>query len=230
MRSVYSQQTPCITLQGSWPCLGTLWGSSLFWEIPAIVELLQAVPGYDAIFHNCVHGGRRNKSTRWWSTHDIFQPLAAKCPGTHPHASWAPRIMNGRPVYPTKEEAEYPKEFCTRVAALLRDSLMPIPQQQALYGPASATLRCVLEQQPRKVQSLVPEYAHYDPWALPLDSTAALRRLLQCYPKGSRAVRKQMVQWGKIRACVIPSQSSEILSKNLTSSWSWATKNEEDGS
>ena len=87
----------------------------------------------------------------------------------------------------------------------------------------------MLEQQPRKVQPLVAEYAHYDPWALPLDSATALQKLLSCYPRGSRVVRKQIIQWGQVRACVKPSQSTESLSRNLSPAWSWATKSEDEG-
>ena len=41
-------------------------GNSLFWKTPAVQQFLREVAGYDAMFHQCVHGSLRDKLTRWW--------------------------------------------------------------------------------------------------------------------------------------------------------------------
>ncbi len=57
-------------------------GNSLFWKIPSVQRFLQEVAGYDAVFHHCVHGGLRDKLTRWWASVDWFLPLAILCDKT----------------------------------------------------------------------------------------------------------------------------------------------------
>ena len=91
-------------------------GNSLFWKIPFIVDFLEKNPGFDAMFHHCVHGGLRDKLTRWWSDRDWFLPLALLCDGQHVHAKWNPEVKDGKIVYPTHEEAAYPMLLCKRLA------------------------------------------------------------------------------------------------------------------
>lgn len=82
-------------------------GNSLFWKIPFIVAFLEKNPGFDAMFHHCVHGGLRDKLTRWWSDR--------VCDGQHVHAKWNPEVKDGKIIYPT-HEAAYPMLLCKRLA------------------------------------------------------------------------------------------------------------------
>jgi hypothetical protein len=50
--------------------------NSLFWDYPEIDEILQEYVGFSVYFHHCMHGGTRNKKTRWWSSEDVFNPLS----------------------------------------------------------------------------------------------------------------------------------------------------------
>ena len=49
--------------------------NSLFWLIPSVVSLLEQLQGFDTLFHNCCHGGKRKNYIRWWCTHDWFLRL-----------------------------------------------------------------------------------------------------------------------------------------------------------
>ena len=89
-------------------------GSSLFWKFPSVQQFLHEVAGYDAIFRHCVHGGLRDKLTRWWASVDWFLPLAVLCDKQHAHASWNPEIKDGKITYPTHDEAAYPILLCRR--------------------------------------------------------------------------------------------------------------------
>ena len=77
--------------------------SSLFWEVPCIAALTAI--GHNCTFDNCMHGGERKKTTRWWSSVPWFESLKGLCDNTHSHKSWAPIQKDGRLVYPSAEEA-----------------------------------------------------------------------------------------------------------------------------
>ena len=97
--------------------------NSWFWSLPVIQRMTRSMSGCFTTFDMCVHGGSRAKAATFWAN-------SQKCPGNHKHDSWAPRIVDGRPHYPTKAEAAYPALLCQRIAALVRrhccpDSLPP---------------------------------------------------------------------------------------------------------
>ena len=52
--------------------------NSLFWEIPAVRDLLESITGHMTYFDNCCHGGTRKKGTAWWSLVNWFNNLAAR--------------------------------------------------------------------------------------------------------------------------------------------------------
>lgn len=63
--------------------------NSLFWFYPEIEALLDK--GYRVDFHNCMHGGARNKLTTWWATQRVFGELSILCDGRPEHAKWNPK-------------------------------------------------------------------------------------------------------------------------------------------
>ena len=79
--------------------------NSLFWVYPDIVRVLQAHPGISVTFSNCMHGGKRNKLTKWWSSKDVFSDLAVLCDQKHSHAQWNPIQQGSSLSFPTAEEA-----------------------------------------------------------------------------------------------------------------------------
>ena len=76
-------------------------------------------------FQSCEHGGERDKWTCWFGTEAVFTPLRALCTHVHSKQAWRPYMdESGRPVFPTKAEAAYPKPLCQRVATLVKQETM----------------------------------------------------------------------------------------------------------
>ena len=191
-------------------------------DIPVSVEntmeFLAQNAGHWVTFSNCMHGGTRDKATHWWSTMPWFAPLSAMCTKDHNHASWKPCIVDGKPFFPTVQEAAYP---CQRVAEIVRAHCTRCPLQQSIFGPESARLRLPFEKQPRRSRALVSEFAHYGPRAVCLEDPTATDKLLQSYPKGARVTRRKLRQWGQVRACSLPHTSNDKLKQGLKDKWSW---------
>ena len=59
-------------------------------------------------FHNCCHGGSRDKLTSIWVNDDWLDGLEARCDGSHPHKSWKVTLSDSAVHFPTSEEAAYP--------------------------------------------------------------------------------------------------------------------------
>ena len=195
--------------------------NSLFWSIPCIASALASIKGFDVHFAHCMHGGRRDKKTCWWSNRPWFAALEAPCSRDHPHSSWAPRLVAGKPVFPTAEEAAYPHLLCKRVACLVLQRGGPLEVPKALHGPSSAITRLVWEKPSRRFLSLVPEYTQFDMWAVPLEQQSRAAQILKCYPKGARVCDRRLCRWGEVRACIPPRVPFKVLRHQLGPSWSW---------
>ena len=117
------------------------------------------------VFSSCLHGGSREKSTKWLSSPGVFSSLAGECPGesaTHKHLPYGVHRANKRWRFDTASEGAYPDLLCLRVvhsvAAALGFSPVPSPR---VADPIS---------QSRKSRRLLPEYAcitSCDPRELP---------------------------------------------------------------
>lgn len=102
--------------------------NSFFWWVSEVAELLESLqPRHMTVFHPCMHGGNRDKQTAWWSwnprdaSNDLFASLGLECDKQHQHKPWRPyKNPNGTLVFPTKEEAAYPKLLCDRIACILK--------------------------------------------------------------------------------------------------------------
>ena len=143
--------------------------NSLFWAYPDIETILAEFGGFSVFFQHCMHGGNRNKKTRWWSTEDVFQSLAATCDGKHKHATWNPRPIGSKLSFPTAEEAAYPFLLCQRVVAILVQYAMqhgaskPESLQDEIPRTANTSHRWILDMLPKgkKLQPLVSEFQSY---------------------------------------------------------------------
>ena len=85
-------------------------------------------------FHNCAHGGQRDKLTRLWSNRSWGKTLELFCDKRHSHASWKPRNVNGRISFPTAEEAECPWLFC--------ESVVQLVEKLAVQNGSKSTIIC----------------------------------------------------------------------------------------
>ena len=99
--------------------------SSYFWPILILLarhsKLLQdALNSLEQVhFQACMHGSTRDKWTCWLSTVGVFVGLRAVCDHSHSHESWQPKIVDGKPFFPTASEAAYPSELCRKVAMMV---------------------------------------------------------------------------------------------------------------
>lgn len=93
----------------------------MYWATSFALRFLQRSESFWIDFHNCAHGGLRDKLTRRWSNKEWGQSLQLFCDKQHHHASWRPRVINNRLNCPTAEEAAYPWLFCERVANVVED-------------------------------------------------------------------------------------------------------------
>jgi hypothetical protein len=182
------------------------------------------VGGFSISFHNCMHGGRRKKLTKWWSTHDVFSELQSLCDEKHQHAQWNPIQQGSALQYPTAEEAAYPHLLCKRVAAIVHQYAISNGALQVetlgnqVATTASTSHRWILDMLPKgkKLKPLVSEFQGYcfflvNPSQEPEDSTFFKQQL-----KGSRLVQRQM-QWGRVR----------VVEKEDTKTFLWV--NSKDG-
>ena len=67
--------------------------NSLYWSTSFAQAYINCIATFWIDFHNCAHGGQRDKLTRLWSNKDWGQALQLFCDGQHVHASWRPRVV-----------------------------------------------------------------------------------------------------------------------------------------
>lgn len=178
--------------------------NSLFWEYPDLKHI--TARGFFTTFHNCMHGGKRKKSTSWWATKQTYKSLEATCDNKHEHSSWVPTMTSKGLVFPTAEEAAYPELLCKRVAAVLHEYALQegavepqdLPQQVAIRNHTSH--RWILDMLPRgkKFKPLVSEFAHYVNFAVPASFEPEQSSFFKQQPKGTRVTARHL-QRGCIR-------------------------------
>ena len=102
--------------------------NSFFWLCTPIKGLLEDFGHlHFSYFDHCMHGGKRDKRTAWWSwnsrrpSNDLFSSLQLDCNKSHAHAPWkAYKDAKGQTIFPTAEEAAYPQLLCDRIASILK--------------------------------------------------------------------------------------------------------------
>ena len=97
-------------------------------------------------FDMCMHGGTRDKRTRFLTSAHELNHLALDCDKSHQHQSWRARKIASIWTFDTKAEAEYPLILCQRYAAALCSQPVPAAQSKPLLW------------QSRSQPPLVPEY------------------------------------------------------------------------
>lgn len=181
--------------------------NSLFWITDPMEELFKVHFGHHNVFHNCMMGGKRDKSTTWWCDDEFFDSFNVLCSKDHAHAKWTPTIQRGsRLHFPTSEEAEYPELLCERVAMLIKLSLtsrdvLPTEtlEQQISKQRTTAVNTVAMGILPRgqKLRPLVSEYQQYIKVCIPVPFDT--QRVLSQHPKGARITDRKLVVWGTVR-------------------------------
>ena len=180
--------------------------NSLFWDYPDIDELFRWHSGFGVFFQHCMHGGTRNKKTRWWSSENVFQELEAACDGKHSHATWNPKQVGQQLVFPTAEEAAYPHLLCKRVVAILinyalkHGALQPHTLEQEVPVTTNTAHRWLLDMLPKgkKMKPLVSEFQGYCNFLSEPSQEPEHHPFFKQLPKGARIVHRRL-QWGKVR-------------------------------
>ena len=195
--------------------------NSLFWKTSPIVKLLEEHYGHHNVFHNCMMGGKRDKSTTWWCNDDFFSSFNILCTRDHQHAKWQPTILRGSKLhFPTSEEAEYPPLLCERVAMLIKQSLAdrniyPVEtmEEQLAHRRTTAINTVAMGILPRgqKLKPLVSEFGVYNKVCVPLPFETEL--VLSKFPKGARVVDRKLCLWGALRVSLPEVDSATYFSQ-----------------
>jgi hypothetical protein len=187
--------------------------NSILWLCSMMTRLFDRFLGHDTFFDHCIHGGTRDKSTRWWNYNprvpqvNLFASLGLQCDKQHQHASWKPIRQGKRVQFPTAEEAKYPFILCQRVAFILKQEAaargfrFPEDLQQQVQVDDNVGKRQLFASQPRsrKLKPLVSEFMGYNTLVCNVSDSTALPTFLDKMPKGARVCHRQ-VEWGFCRA------------------------------
>jgi len=205
--------------------------NSLYWKTSFAQRIFSQITGVMTEFHNCCHGGSRDKLTSFWCNKDWMCPLHLYCDKQHPHQSWRPRIQDGKLIFPTAEEAAYPWLLCTRIINLAIDAakrlgavLFTTLQEQLNHADFALMNRYIFEALPRstKLRPLVPEFSHCTFVVTPAQHVDHCQDVLQQFPKGSKILSRRLWTWGTFRAeqyngeCVFLEFSEKDLAPDQT--------------
>ena len=183
--------------------------NSLYWATSFAQKFLRVIEGFWTDFHNCCHGGTRDKLTRFWSNRTWMQPFQIFCDKSHPHDSWRPRVQDGQLVFPTAQEAAYPWLLCTRIANIAIAAALKLGvaqlhtlEQQVQCDEFTKMNRYMFGALPRStsLRPLVHEFAYFA-WAItPAQHTDHATAVLANFPKGAKITSRNLFKWGVFRA------------------------------
>ena len=180
--------------------------NSLFWLTTATTTMLSKLAGNDVVFDHCMMGGRRDKTTRLWTfvpqgqDASLFQSLNLRCSRDHEHASWKPRWVDNRWIFPTADEAAYPTVLCTRLASALQHRAVqlnfhfPTDLQQQADLEETPHSRPLHAGQPRghKWLPLVSMYGCTQVWTVPANNADHAEAVLKQLPQGSAILSRHL--------------------------------------
>ena len=140
--------------------------TSYFWQVLARLaqewtkeEQLQFKQLLSVIFSQCMHGGRRPKTSKFLANVPHLQALALMCDNQHDHDPWNISWSAQGWTFATHLEAEYPRLLCKRLVEQFCQSL-PSASMEALLpvAPMHATSLAALGLQSKKSPPLLSEF------------------------------------------------------------------------
>ena len=137
--------------------------NSWLWELPCIEFLMSHM--FFTTFHSCAYGGKRLKSTSFFTNNPVFLVLCLQCDGQHEHLPWGTDMETQQ--FPTALEAEYPKRLCEDYATILLDLGQGQGLQITPYPKAGDKMHPLKQHARRSLPPLVPEYAKVFPCSSP---------------------------------------------------------------
>ena len=183
--------------------------NSHYWNTSPMQRLCNEFEHHYVTFHNCAHGGDRDKSTSLWVNDDWLDSLALLCDKQHKHKPWTTTLKNGSVRFATAEEAAYPILLCERVVHCLKEKAITFgaASQETLgeqaQGPDPSPLaRIVLGALPRghRIKPLVAEFGDYVTVFADPQRSNDLEGYLKTLPKGAKVVSRHFVTWGDLQA------------------------------
>ena len=174
-------------------------------------------------FHNCAHGGTRDKLTCFATNVDWFDSLELRCNKQHSHAPWTPTVVDGRVHYPTHSEAAYPELLRDRMSSILLAVVVAagavvandLPQHAQFHG--KTLNRVVLGALPRgkHIKPLVSEYGTYINVVINAQCDDRLKPFLDALPKGSVVQSRLVTTWGEVRDTIEKQVKKRLLAGKL---------------
>ena len=183
-------------------------GNSHFWNTSPIKQLQQEMTYHIVSFHNCCHGGERDKLTSILVNNNWLDGLEGRCDRRHQHKPWVPTVQNNKLQFATGEEAAYPWLLCERIIHAIK---FAIEQQGAIHHETleqqfsdfnqSTTQRLVLGALPRgmKLKPLVAEFIDYTYVIANPQDASFLEAHISSLPKGARITSRQLGTGEKMR-------------------------------
>ena len=198
--------------------------NSLMWKTSPFQHFFAENPSLRFVnFHNCAHGGTRDKKTCFVTNVDWFDSLEQYCNKQHSHAPWTPTVANGRVSFPTHAEAAYPEVLCNRIASLLKQKVLQMGAievsdlAQHVQSHGKSLNRVVLGALPRgkHVRPLVSEYGAYISVITAVQCDLELNKFLQQLPKGATIQSRLLSTWGEMREAIAKQTKKRMLEKKL---------------
>ena len=143
-------------------------------------------------FHNCCHGGSRDKLTAVWVNENWIDSLEARCDGSHSHKSWKVTMSKKQVHFSTSEEAAYPPVLCQRIVECVKQKAIHFGavfsstlSEQLQQPDADAAGRMALGALPRgaKVKPLVAEFGRFIAVVHPRNKPTKWMHFFFHYPK-----------------------------------------------
>ena len=182
--------------------------NSLMWKTSPFLQLFESFPELKFVtFHNCAHGGVRDKLTSFATNVSWFDSLALLCDKQHSHAPWTPTVVAGKVHYPTHTEAAYPEVLCQRIVSLVLAKVLALGAvetetlEKHVKAHGKSLNRVVLGAMPRgrHVKPLVSEFGEYINVILSPQCDAQLQQFISMLPKGAKVQTRHISTWGQVR-------------------------------
>eukprot|EP00435_Cladocopium_sp_Y103_P051887 s469_g16.t1 len=182
--------------------------NSHFWGTSPMQRIQDEFGQKFVTFHNCCHGGSRDKLTSLWVNESWLDSLEARCDKSHPHKSWAVKVTRNSVSFPTADEAAYPLVLCQRIIDCVMHQVKFFGtisssslEQQITQPDADSAGRIALGALPRgaKVKPLVAEYGRFLAVVAPTQRTETVDQFLSTLPKGSKVTSRHLWKRGTLR-------------------------------
>ena len=199
--------------------------NSLMWKTSSpFVQLFEQFPELKYVtFHNCAHGGVRDKLTSFATNVSWFDSLALLCDKQHTHAPWTPTVVAGKVHYPTHTEAAYPEVLCQRIVSIVLAKVLELGAietetlEKHVKAEGKSLNRVVLGAMPRgrHVKPLVSEFGEYVNVILPCQCDLQLQKFLSRLPRGSVVQSRHLTTWGQVRDALDKQVKKRSLQQKL---------------